>query len=121
MIANVYTVGGGFVRQLMTVSSEYPVDWTAINAQKAAVVEQDDEFIPEDTEDDYTPWVDDEDENEDESSEDEVFEPAGQPLAAELIKDSTLPSEPEMETKAASEPSGTMPQETDSETLRPRR
>jgi DNA phosphorothioation-dependent restriction protein DptH len=101
----------------MTDSLEYPVDWTAINAQKAAVVEQDDEFIPEDTEDDYTPWVDDEDENEDESSEDEVFEPAGQPLAAELIKDSTLPSEPEMETKAASEPSGTMPQETGSESV----
>lgn len=117
VIANVYTVGGGFVRQLMTVSSEYPVDWTAINAQKAAVVEQDDEFIPEDTEDDYTPWVDDEDENEDESSEDEVFEPAGQPLAAELIKDSTLPPEPEMETKAATEPSGTMSQETDSESV----
>jgi DNA phosphorothioation-dependent restriction protein DptH len=117
VVANVYTVGGGFVRHLMTDSSEYPVDWTAINAQKAAVVEQDDEFIPEDTEDDYTPWVDDEDENEDESSEDEVFKPAGQPLAAELIKDSTLPPEPEMETKAATEPSGTMPQETGSESV----
>ncbi|MRS01863.1 ATP-binding protein, partial [bacterium] len=117
VVANLYTVGGGFVRQLMTDSLEYPVDWTTINAQKAAVVEQDDEFIPEDTEDDYTPWVDDEDENEDESSEDEVFEPAGQPLAAEPIKDSTLPSEPEMETKAASEPSGTMPQETGSESV----
>ena len=114
VVANVYTVGGGFVRQLMTDALESPADWIAINAQKAAVVEQDDEFIPEDSEDDYTPWVDDEDESEEESTEDEVFEPASQPLAADLIKDSTPPSEPETTTKAASEPSGTMPQETDS-------
>jgi DNA phosphorothioation-dependent restriction protein DptH len=117
VVVNVYTVGGGFVRQLMTDSSEYPVDWTALNAQTAAVVEQDDEFIREDAEDDYTPWVDDEDENEDEAFEDEASEPAGQPLAAELIKDPTLPSEPEMGTKVASELSGSMPQEISSESV----
>lgn len=74
VVANVYTVGGGFVRQLMTDALESPVDWIAINAQKAAVVEQEEEFIPEDTEDDYTPWVDDEDEIGDESAE---LEPSG--------------------------------------------
>ncbi|NCD34551.1 MAG: ATP-binding protein [Spartobacteria bacterium] len=96
VVANVYTVGGGFVRQLMTDSLEVPVDWAALNAQGAMVVEQDDEFIPEGTEDDYTPWVDDEDESEDEMVDDEAIEPTGQPLAADLIVDSPPPDEPEM-------------------------
>ena len=117
VVANVYNVGGGFVRQLITDALESPVDWIAINAKKAALVEQDDEFIPEETEDDYTPWMDDEDENEEECAENEVFETANQPLAAELIKDSTLPTEAETEKKAALEPSGTTPQETDCESV----
>jgi DNA phosphorothioation-dependent restriction protein DptH len=113
VVANVYTVGGGFVRQLMTDALEHSVDWAAINAQKAMVVEQDDEFIHEDTEDDYTPWADDEDE----SSEDEVFESAGQLLAVELIKDSILSPEPDADTKAAVGSSGTMQPKRDSESV----
>jgi DNA phosphorothioation-dependent restriction protein DptH len=111
VVANVYTVGGEFVRQLMTDTSRLPVDWTTINAQKAPVVEQDEEFIPEDIEDDYTPWAEDMDENEDESefesAEEEIVEPANQSLAVVIIKESTPPSEPETVSKATSAPSET--------------
>jgi len=111
VIANVYTVGGGFVRQLMTDSLEAPIDWATLNAQDAAVVEHDDEFIPEDTEDDYTPWVDDEDESEDEPVDDEAVESNVKPLAADLIEDSTAPNEPETVTMPAFKPLETIPQQ----------
>ncbi len=104
VIANVYTVGGEFVRQLMTDSLEAPVDWATLNAQDTAVVEYDDDFIPDDTEDDYTPWVDDENENED-----EAVEPTGQPLATALIEHSTSPNELETVTTPAYEPSEMIP------------
>lgn len=103
VVANVYAIGGGFVQKLMTDVQESPLEWSAINSQDAAAVAEDDEFIPEEMEDDYTPWVDDEDENEEEAAEDEVVEPVNQPLAADLIEEATPPAEPEPEVTPPSE------------------
>jgi len=114
VVANVYAVGGGFVRQLMTDQAGHPIEWSVINEQDAVIVEQDDEFIPEDTEDDYTPWVDEEDDRDENSAENEVIEPADQPLAADLIEDSTPPPEPVPTIPPSLELSDFMPQATDS-------
>lgn len=110
-VANVYAVGGEFVRQLMTDTLECPVNWNAINAQQATVVEQDDEYILEDTEDDYTPWVEDGDDNEEEPPEDEVAEPTVQPLVAEQVENFVRSSESDADTKIISTPSSTVQQE----------
>lgn len=95
VVANVYSVGGEFVRQMVTDSLKSPVNWFTINAQKAAIVEQGDEYIPEEAEDDYTPWADNEDEKENESSEDEVFEPAEPVYLPDLVVGTTPTKESE--------------------------
>lgn len=121
VIANVYTVGGEFVRQLMTDSLDSPVDWFTINAQQAAVVEQEEEFVPEDIADDYTPWMDDENESEDESeseaTEEEVVVLISQPLTDDRIKESTPPSEPAIATEETLEPASTTPPESNPENI----
>lgn len=111
VVANVYTVGGEFVRQLMTDTLESPVNWNTINAQQATVVEQDDEYILEDTEDDYTPWLEDEDDNEEEPPEDEVAEPTVQPLVAGQVENFVRSAESDADTKIISTPLNAVQQE----------
>lgn len=83
--ANVYAVGGGFVKKLMTDTLSNPIDWASLNSQETEIIKQDDEFIPEFTEDDLGTWGED-DEAQEEVAEDAVEEDSsiGEPLAADL-------------------------------------
>lgn len=72
--ANVYSIGGGFVRRLITDPEGVEIDWGAFSDQGAEIVVEDGEIIPPEIEDDYTPWEDEdaEDDNNDASTESQV-------------------------------------------------
>ncbi|MBC8335620.1 MAG: DUF87 domain-containing protein [Anaerolineales bacterium] len=64
---NVYSIGGSFVRRLITDPEVEDIDWTAFSDQGNEIVVEEGEIIPPEVNDDYTPW-DDED-TEDDSDE----------------------------------------------------
>ena len=71
--ANVYAIGGGYVRRLFIDPEVEPFDWTSFNEQGQEIVEEEGEIISPEADDDYTPWNDDE--TEDENDDDATLEP----------------------------------------------
>jgi len=69
VVANVYAIGGGYVRRLFTDPGVEPVDWEALGDQGEEIVE-DGEIIPSAADDDDTVWEEDEpiDDSDDETS-----------------------------------------------------
>lgn len=64
--ANVYSIGGGFVRRLICEPASAVIDWTAFSGQGQEIIEEEGEIIPPEADDDYTPWEEDEPEEENE-------------------------------------------------------
>jgi DNA phosphorothioation-dependent restriction protein DptH len=58
--ANVYSIGGGFVRRLMTDSEVGKIDWASFSNQGQEIILEEGEIISPETDDDYTPWEEDE-------------------------------------------------------------
>ena len=67
--ANIYSIGGSFVRRLITDSGMDAIDWATFSDQGNEIVEDEGEIVPADAEDDYTPWEDEavEENNEEEA------------------------------------------------------
>ncbi len=74
-IANVYSIGGGFVKRLITDSEFQDIDWEQLNVHGDELTGKNDEDTLTEENDDYTPW-DDENLEEEENDED-VLEPTG--------------------------------------------
>jgi len=70
--ANVYTIGGGYVRRLFCDPESGVIDWSTFGGQGQEIVEEEGEIIPPEADDDYTPW--DEDETEEENDDDSPME-----------------------------------------------
>jgi DNA phosphorothioation-dependent restriction protein DptH len=70
--ANVYTIGGGYVRRLFCDPGFDVIDWSTFGGQGKEIVEEEGEIIPPEADDDYTPW--DEDETEEENDDDSPME-----------------------------------------------
>ena len=61
--ANVYSVGGGFVRRLITDPENGDIDWAAFSDQGNEIVVEEGEILPREVDDDYTPWEDEDTED----------------------------------------------------------
>ena len=67
--ANIYSIGGGFVKHLITDSEFQGIDWDLLNTHGGEFTAEDEQDTPTEENDDYTPW-DDEDLEEEENDED---------------------------------------------------
>ena len=70
--AKVYSIGGGFVRSLI-LDPSFEINWAEFDNQGTEILDNDGEFIPSEIDDDYTPWVEEEDD------EDNIEDPADYP------------------------------------------
>lgn len=74
--AQVYGIGGGFVRRLLTGSEDMEIDWDALSDQGQEIIVDDEDFQPA-IDDDDTPW-------EDEESGEEGDEDSGESTAVDV-------------------------------------
>ncbi len=61
--ANVYSIGGSFVRRLITDPEVGDINWAAFSDQGNEIVVEEVEIIPSEVDDDYTPWEDEDSED----------------------------------------------------------
>jgi DNA phosphorothioation-dependent restriction protein DptH len=62
--ANVYSIGGGFVRKLVSDSGMRAIDWSAFTGQGQELTEDEGGLIAPEVDDDYTPWEEEDAEEE---------------------------------------------------------
>ncbi len=76
--ANVYAIGGRFVKELMKDSAPTEIDWADLENEGQEIIEEEEESILPESDDDYTSWEEDEpeeDSEEDQSPPDEPIVP----------------------------------------------
>jgi len=80
VIANIYEIGGGFVKRLTTDFENKSIDWSQFDNQGEELPTEDNEDIQPDENDDYTPWEDEE--SEEEENGDDILETSDESVNA---------------------------------------
>ncbi len=70
VIANIYEIGGGFVKKITTDFENQSIDWSQFDNQGNELQPEDNEDIQGDEDDDYTPWENEEEPEEEENGSD---------------------------------------------------
>ena len=68
--ANIYEIGGGFVKKIATDFENQSIDWSQFDNQGNELQPEDNEGIQGDEDDDYTPWENEEEPEEEENGDD---------------------------------------------------